>query len=96
MPGHVAVGPDPPVQALHKAKPLFSDLHLCHTIPSGQHELKKTKVRLEGLHQNPTARCHMRSRLRRLQYKHAKQCIPVNRFAWADACCIPWCHSLLT
>ncbi len=81
MPGHVAVGPDPPVQALHKVKPLFSDLHLCHTMPSSQHELKKTKVRLEGLHQTPTARCHMRSRLRRLQYKHAQRCIPVNRFA---------------
>ncbi len=59
----------------------FLDVHLCQTIPSGQHELKKAKVRLEGFHQNPTARCHMRSRLRRLQFKHAKQCIPVNRYA---------------
>ena len=75
---HVAVGPDPPVQALHEVKPLFSDVHLCHTSPNGQHELKKTKVRLEGLQQNPTALCHMRSRL---QYRHAKQCIPLNRCA---------------
>ena len=81
MPDNTAVGPDPPVQALHPVKPLFSDLHLCHTIPSGQRELKKAKVRLEGFHQNPTARCHMRSRLRRLQYKHAKRCMPVNRYA---------------
>ncbi len=81
MPGHTAVGPDPPVQALHAVKPLFLDVHLCHTIPSGQHELKKAKVRLEGFHQTPTARCYMRSRLRRLQFKHAKRRMPVNKYA---------------
>ena len=40
---------------LHPVKPLFSDLHLCHTIPGSRHELKKAEVSLEGFHHNPTA-----------------------------------------
>ena len=42
---------------LHPVKPLFSDLHLCHTIPGSKHGLKTAEVSLEGFHHNPTARC---------------------------------------
>ena len=41
---------------LHPVKPLFSDMHLCHTIPGSKHGLKTAEVSLEGFHHNPTAR----------------------------------------
>ena len=66
---------------LHYTKYIKACLFSLICIPMGHHALKKTKLRLESYDRNPTARCPMRDRLRRLQHKHAKRCIPVDRLA---------------